>query len=109
VESLPFSLALASGAQRREAIRKLERQLGHLVGGFEYLYRRYGPFLVNEQLISWNSYGMARVWLSSNILEHHSQNPAEDEEEMVSSLLKLLEQSLELRFREKSKSFQGLL
>ncbi len=51
---------------------------------------------------------MVRVWLNSNTLKHHPEQHAENEEQMVASILKLLEISLEIRFRDKIKSFQEL-
>ena len=46
-EKLAGNLSLLPSHPHQKAVaKKLERQLGPLVEGFEYLWRRYGPFLV---------------------------------------------------------------
>jgi hypothetical protein len=112
VEKLTGNFAnLACHPQRREMIKKLERQLEQLVQGLEYLYRRYGAFIVQEDQLSWNEYGMVRVWLSKNTLSNEAECPAESEKQMVASLVKVLENSLELSFEGKGSisCFQDLL
>ena len=62
-----------------------------IVRGFNYLNRRFGHFVIKEEMIGCTELGIVKVWFNEDFSLNTKSEVCESEEMMVVQLIKILQ------------------